>query len=182
MRRKRLHAAAIASLRDVLAFVKSDADPRRFLLHRITERDGGAWIGGQKPHDVSLQAEVRELLNALVQKREPETTVRAITFGLKQHGDSIVVTRAGSQRDLFLYALIRRLEQVGIDKLRVCQARDRKQASGVCGRMFLKVTRKEFCSARCQSREYMRSYAREGTTDRKQKRRRVHGKRKARTR
>jgi CGNR zinc finger len=62
----------------------------------------------------------------------------------------------GSPRDRFLYRVIRLLDELGIEKLHTCPAPK-------CGRLFFKVTRKEFCSTRCQSRVYMRRY-RQGQT------------------
>ena len=66
--------------------------------------------------------------------------------------------------DRFLNKVIRSFEEVGLEKLQVCQAplagsRD----DAICGRLFLKVTRKEYCSTRCQSRTYMRNYNPKGS-------------------
>jgi len=55
----------------------------------------------------------------------------------------------GPALDRFLYQMGRVLEEVGPDKLRKCPA---------CDRLFVKVTKKRFCSQRCQSRTYMRGY------------------------
>ena len=57
----------------------------------------------------------------------------------------------GAPRDRLLYLIIQLLEELGAEKLRTC-------ADPECGRLFFKVTRKEFCSTRCQSRVYMRTY------------------------
>lgn len=62
----------------------------------------------------------------------------------------------GSQPARYLYKLIRLIEEVGVDKLRACPAHAPRPATGVCGQLFVKVTKKEFCSTRCQSRTYMR--------------------------
>lgn len=61
--------------------------------------------------------------------------------------------------DRFLNRVIRLFEEVGLDKLQVCQALQPGRDDAICGRLFLKVTRKEFCSTRCQSRTYMRGYS-----------------------
>lgn len=55
----------------------------------------------------------------------------------------------GQLRDWLLYRVIRLFEELGAEKLQMCPAPD-------CGRLFFKVTRKEFCSTRCQTRIYMR--------------------------
>src|SRR5690242_11766529 len=44
----------------------------------------------------------------------------------------------GTLRDRFLYRQMRLLEELGCDKIQTCPAPD-------CGRIFFKVTRKEFC-------------------------------------
>ncbi len=64
----------------------------------------------------------------------------------------------GSPRDLFLYRVIRLLDELGTDKLHTCLAPD-------CGRLFFKVTRKEFCSTRCQTRTYMRKRRQEARAE-----------------
>jgi CGNR zinc finger len=57
----------------------------------------------------------------------------------------------GEPNDWVRYRAIRLLEDLGAEKLLICPAPE-------CGRLFFKVTRKEFCSTRCQSRIYMRGY------------------------
>jgi hypothetical protein len=57
----------------------------------------------------------------------------------------------GSLRDKVVYRLMSLLAETGLDRLLSCPA------SG-CGRLFLKLTRKEFCSSRCQSRSYMQRF------------------------
>ena len=57
----------------------------------------------------------------------------------------------GPLRDRFRFSVLRILNTVGVDKLAICPAPD-------CGRLFVRVTRKEYCSTRCQSRLYMRKY------------------------
>lgn len=65
--------------------------------------------------------------------------------------------------DRFINRLIRAFEEVGLDKLQVCQAPLAGRDDAMCGRLFLKVTRKEYCSPRCQSRTYMRKYNPKGS-------------------
>ena len=55
----------------------------------------------------------------------------------------------GDGRDLVLLQVLLLLHQVGLPNIRICKAGD-------CGRMFVKLYRREFCSARCQKRAYMR--------------------------
>ncbi len=84
----------------------------------------------------------------------------------KAYNDKVSVLVYGPPRDWFLYRIIRLLEAVGAEKLLVCPAPE-------CERFFLKVTRKEFCSTRCQSRVYMRGYRTPAASQRKKEQ---HGK------
>jgi hypothetical protein len=60
------------------------------------------------------------------------------------------VTHA-SLRNRVLYAAYTLVREVGREKLQVCRRPD-------CGHLFVKVGKKEFCSTKCQSRQYMREY------------------------
>jgi hypothetical protein len=55
----------------------------------------------------------------------------------------------GSLCDLWIARLFELVDRVAIDKIRQCPDPD-------CGRYFVKVTRKRYCSTRCQRRVYMR--------------------------
>lgn len=55
----------------------------------------------------------------------------------------------GNPDAVWLYQVVRLFEAIGTERIQMCPATD-------CGRVFLKVTKKEFCSTRCQSRTYMR--------------------------
>ena len=65
------------------------------------------------------------------------------------YGPKVGVLTYGKPRDWLLYRVLRLLEELGAEKLKVCLAPD-------CERLFFKVTRKEFCSTTCQTRIYMR--------------------------
>ena len=153
---------ALAGLQAALDFVQSNADPRPFLMQPIHARDGSTWVpAGPLERVADLQRDVRALLRAVIERREYEVDL-SVRFGLKPHGRSVVVTRRSvgrphDLRDAYVYRLIRLLEDAGVERLRVCQAPDRTREDGICGRFFLKVTQKKFCSARCQSRVYMRT-------------------------
>ncbi len=70
------------------------------------------------------------------------------------------------------YQVMRLVEEVGVDKLRACHAHKPRPETGVCGRLFVKVTKKEYCSTKCQSRAWMKT---ESTRDPDKKGKR-HGK------
>ena len=73
-----------------------------------------------------------------------------LAFWVTRDADGRVrVTVRGSPLDRFCYQVVRVLETGGAEKLLACPAPE-------CGRIFLKVTKKRFCSQRCQSRIYMR--------------------------
>jgi hypothetical protein len=58
----------------------------------------------------------------------------------------------GSTRDVLLYQTKTFLDRLnGFDRLRLCPAPD-------CGRVYLKIGRRENCSTRCQQRLYQRNY------------------------
>jgi hypothetical protein len=61
----------------------------------------------------------------------------------------LLSTSSEHTRDFVLFRLLTLLENVGIDRLRTCPARN-------CGHVFFRTTRKEFCSTRCQKREWQR--------------------------
>jgi hypothetical protein len=94
----------------------------------------------------------------------PRSTKRTVLLGstptvMAVENKAVLVIVGGPLRDRLLYQILRLLEQLGAEKLQKCPAPE-------CGRLFFKVTRKEFCSTRCQSRVYMRGY-REAVTKQK---------------
>src|SRR5262245_35662752 len=140
--------AKMAVLQLALEFAEFGTDPRNFLRQPLSARDGGVWTKTpqQPPVDATLQNEIKAILRGLTENREYEIELR-IRFGIKRHASGIVVTRGSrTERDVFLYQLIRLLEDVGVERLRACPE---------CGRLFLKVTRKQFCSTRCQAKVNM---------------------------
>jgi hypothetical protein len=58
---------------------------------------------------------------------------------------------AGAPRDVLLYQVAMLLATVGEDRLQFCPAPD-------CGRSFVKVGRREYCSDRCQRRVFVSTY------------------------
>jgi hypothetical protein len=110
------------------------ADARGFLQNIVTR-------GHTDGVEVTLRFSVARA-TARRKKRSPEEYTI--------HYPSVWIVANGSSRDRFRYRLIRLLEDVGLDKLLLCKRKD-------CKRLFFKMTRKEFCSPRCQSRQYMRN-------------------------
>jgi hypothetical protein len=102
-----------------------------------------------------MRAEILELLEN-VATRQP-TTVRftslEVTVPAWTARRESAVTATGEARDVLLYALLRALETMRAPNIRVCKDPD-------CERLFLKVTKKAYCSATCQRRLYMRRWRR----------------------
>ena len=98
-----------------------------------------------------LQQRTFEILNDAAQRRS--FTVAGdlvLTFWAFSDGAAFRVDVGGSPLDRLLYQTIRVLEAVGPGKLLACPAPG-------CGKIFVKITKKRFCSQRCQSRIYMRA-------------------------
>ncbi len=158
---------AVSLLQRAIRFAEEGGSPFDFLRVPLSPRDGGVWISDRhRQANPELRQQVAVFLRRLVERpsqgekglvREEEVSVH-LTLGVRKVGSRVMVTRAGRPGDLFFYRLVRLLEQVGVERLRVCQAPDRSRPGGVCGRLFLKVTRKKYCSTRCQSRTYMREH------------------------
>jgi CGNR zinc finger len=74
-----------------------------------------------------------------------------LTFAGVRQGSKVHFVVHGSPLDRFQYQIVRVLEKAGANRLLACPAPG-------CGTLFLKVTKKRFCSTRCQSRVYMQRY------------------------
>lgn len=119
----------------------------------------------------AIQANALTLLMALVHNSEAAVEVR-LTLRLADVGRMIppelskifgmdrtpvIAITDGTPNDRFQLHLTQLLEQVGANKIKRCTA-ERPRSTGVpCGRLFVKVTRKEYCSATCQIRVYQRA-------------------------
>jgi hypothetical protein len=104
-----------------------------------------------------VQREALKLLRAVATRGIADTGDLHLRLVILR-GDVARATRArvfialsGKLRDRFLYRLARLLEECGAENLRECSAPD-------CDRVFFKMTRKKYCSPRCQSRIYMQKY------------------------
>jgi hypothetical protein len=156
------------ALRFVAEFVQADLGELSPAKLAVVERRVHAFINRGRPAgwDDSpsldraalefLQRRGHELLADVA--RDRRFTVAGdlvLTFWGIRQGQGIQVLVGGSPLDRFLHQIIRLLEVVGATRLQACPAPD-------CGRIFVKVTKKRFCSSRCQSRVYMRGYRAQG--------------------
>jgi hypothetical protein len=149
-------------LRFVVAFAQMDLAqaPTRQLRQAawgvqllINRETPGRWVKKAAPRRVflqTLQERARAILEQFVKGPAAIEGDLLLTFLVTRDDERRVRVQVhGSQHDLFLYQVVRVLETGGAEKLRACP--DPK-----CRRIFLKVTKKRFCSPRCQSRMYMR--------------------------
>ncbi len=123
----------------------------------INRETPGHWIAEDEPDRLRLgvyQQRALEMLSDIARQR-PLTMSGdlVLTFWAFRDGKTLRVEVGGSPLDLLLYQIIRVLEAVGAGNLLACPE---------CGRVFVKVTKKVFCSTRCQSRVYMRGYRERG--------------------
>jgi hypothetical protein len=149
-------------LRFVVDFAQVDLGqaPKRQLrqaawgVQLLTNRETpGHWVKKAEPDLVFLQAlqdRARAILEQFVQGPVAIEGDLVLTFLVTRDDEGRVRVQVhGKPIDLFSYQIVRVLETGGAEKLLACPAPE-------CGRIFLKVTKKRFCSQRCQSRMYMR--------------------------
>jgi hypothetical protein len=96
------------------------------------------------------QKATRRLLRGLVDHGE-HTVDLHLRFHVRAGRKAGVrlVRRPESLHDDMVYDWIAAMADAGTARIRVCPA---------CGRLFVKITRKEYCSTKCQARTYMRKY------------------------
>ncbi len=125
---------------------------------------------------LALQSETLALIQSAAEPGSITEIVLRVPFAITRPGSKrrpgdrarvLPIRDAMSIRDRFLYRLVRLLEHVGVEKLSRCEAPRAwaKNDGERCGRVFLRVTSKAFCSQKCQSRTYMRGYIPRGAID-----------------
>jgi hypothetical protein len=130
-----------------------DALPDSGLLTRIWSMDAEGLD--------ELRQQLRAFLRALAGKPEawpfagayPDLKVVLIPLFV-DNKDALkwVIADPTTPRDLLLYQTKTLLDRFGgLDRLQLCPAPD-------CGRVYLKIGRRENCSTRCQQRLYQRTY------------------------
>jgi hypothetical protein len=72
-----------------------------------------------------------------------------ITFSATATGRRVTYAAQGRMRDIAILQLVLLLDHVGLSNVRRCGVGD-------CHRLFVKTYRREFCSVRCQARDYKR--------------------------
>jgi hypothetical protein len=123
--------------------------------------------GTLKPTDAEIRAMQQAavaLLDSVVtaSERDEELPIelhaQPLTDGSTRIGVMVMDGRvylqtSGSPLDVFRLAIVRLVERHGLARVRRCRADD-------CRRLLWKVKRREYCSDRCQSRDYQRDYRR----------------------
>jgi hypothetical protein len=149
----------VAPLDASSAFLPSDAlaglqrEIRTFLASLISRRDHRG--GSSKPLQVTTLISVFDASDLVPRRR----------WKGPKHPTLLMV--GGSVRDVVLFQVVRLLERLGTDKVLACPE---------CGTLFVRQTRKEYCSTRCLSRRYMRDVERPRQRSSRRKATRHHGK------
>jgi hypothetical protein len=94
---------------------------------------------------------------------------QSVTFSATAAGRRVTLIGEGSMSDVAILQMLLLLDRVGLSTLRECGVGD-------CRRLFVKTYRREFCSARCQQRDYkrkLRQRTREQKEQQTRRRRRI---------
>jgi len=170
MNEKSLRRMRVSQVRFAIALAQMDlatATPSEIaellttlaLTDRVPERAARPIYMGQRAltrKDLrGIQAGFLRVLTEIAGMAPPTTAVKidltlALWLCTRPAGDVFVYVE-GPPVDRVVYRLVRTLEALGLDNVRRCPAPE-------CGRLFFKLSRKDYCSARCQSRIYMRGY------------------------
>lgn len=147
--------SSVRRLRALVAFAEGDRRAPALAgvadLDRLTGDAIAAFRALTPEQTERLRADLRSCLRALggadVSGQRPiHVTLHPLRVGARLRLDV-----SGTPRDVVRYLGISLAEQIGPDRLRVCPAPD-------CGRAFVKIGRREFCSTRCQRRVFFSRY------------------------
>ena len=115
----------------------------------------------------AMQAELYQLVSQVAEEQSITSVDLALTFTWVQLSPKNsrrwgVMEKHGPPRDLLLYRVMTLIDALGAGKLDACRSplRTEEGEDVECGRVFVKVGRKQFCSPRCSRRDYMRMYRR----------------------
>jgi hypothetical protein len=107
----------------------------------------------QTPAEVeAVKLELRAFLRSLAGQANTLPAAFAPRLQLLRAGpDARVVVSGDKPRDVTLYLAAAIAQEAGVERLRCCPAPD-------CGRAFVKIGRREYCSAACQRRVFLSNY------------------------
>jgi CGNR zinc finger len=159
----------LAGLQKLVAFAEGDSDLFPVLLLKTgrglitTASSANTRLLTLSPRQIAvLQTELRAFMRDLAHTGQAHTIAPyTVGFMVATHAPdppargprrvrqaaSLLVD--GDPRDVLWYQTEKVLTAVGLERLRLCPAPE-------CGRAFVRVTQKRFCSTRCQTRIYMR--------------------------
>jgi hypothetical protein len=110
----------------------------------------------QHPQPVTWRDDVLAFLRAVVRTEgldhyNPAQTVTrtSLHFSVQLADRRATIRADGHVRDLVVIQLVMLLQAVGLRRVRLC-------GSGDCPHLFVKMSRRRFCSARCQTRHAKR--------------------------
>ncbi len=150
--------AAVEDLRALVRYAELSRAGSWSAALNIAGRDrlGGdvvARFKRQTPTEVEeLRLELRAFLRALAggSWAMPPSFKPTLTLLREASRTRLLVTN-GEPRDVTLYLAAAIAQEAGVDRLRCCPAPD-------CGKVFVKIGRREFCSFTCQRRVYIKNY------------------------
>jgi hypothetical protein len=125
------------------------------LLKELEQPAGEQWDVGVVRGDSLARAELLAFLRQTVRNENTGAVgygiaiTSPVTFSATAAGRRVTCGAAGAMRDVAILQLLLLLDRVGLSNVRICGVGD-------CQRLFVKTYRREFCSARCQQRDYKR--------------------------
>jgi hypothetical protein len=159
---------SLNALRQLVAFAEQETSTFPALVLRVGDglvtatSDTLKRVAALTPRQTEiLQLELRHFLRSAAQGHARMVAPMRVTLAIVSHSPDTAPKGArarraslaasllvdGTPRDLLFDQANRVLTNVALESLQVCPA---------CGKAFVKVTQKRFCSTRCQSRMYMR--------------------------
>jgi hypothetical protein len=170
---------ALEDLRALVRYAERDIPGSWLAVLNIAGREsdgGGRFMSDvigrfkeQPPTDrEAVRLELRAFLRALA-GASSLVPPYSPTLHLLREGSRVRIAVSGSPRDVTLYLAAALAQEAGIDRLRCCRAPD-------CGKTFVKIGRREYCSSVCQRQVFLSNYSPDAArpiisrTRRKQKR------------
>ena len=153
-----VESTAVRTLRALLAFAEDEhVSPETIALTGrayILPSTRAALRALTPPQARALKRELRDFFHAMGHGDDARQAVEIrfqVTLVAARGPKGIVLFVEGEPREVLLYQASTILQAIGTDRLRRCPAPD-------CGRVFVKVGRREYCSERCQRRVFVSTY------------------------
>jgi hypothetical protein len=124
---------------------------RRQIVRLTADRREDSWTDAQ----TDARALIEAIANGEIYDGRPITYQPLV--GGANSTERFTIQWFSSPRDRIIDGLVRVISNSHSDLLRKCSALLPRQKAA-CGRVFVRVTQKQFCSEECRSRTYMRGY------------------------